>query len=268
VGARVTDIRTYGKHLVVVFGGKAYLHNHLMMWGKWRIYDRKAFDEGKAKPPPRIARGARVGPTVSDVRLDSRVRLTLVTAEKVAIEFNGPILRFTTGDPSKNGAIARLGPDALERPFRRAEAARRLVERGALKLADLLLDQTFVAGVGNKYKSEILFLTRLDPFQRASQLSLARRQALIEKIPEVLRFGYEHSGWTRTPDEGETGSRWAVGHWVFRRPGRPCHVCGTSIVADRSSSARVTYLCPRCQRASSPSRTDRRRQRTRVRSSS
>ncbi|MGH7133843.1 MAG: hypothetical protein ACREJO_18085 [Phycisphaerales bacterium] len=89
--------------------------------------------------------------TVDDVRDDSRVRLILATGDHVAIEFNGPILRFSKTDPAKQGAIERLGPDALVRPFSIAAVRARARERGTKTLADLLLDQSFVAGIGNKY---------------------------------------------------------------------------------------------------------------------
>ncbi len=162
--SQVRAIRTFGKHLVISFGGGVWLHNHMMMWGKWRVYPRPAFDRGAAKPPPRVRwrrraddpHASRVGPTVADVREDSRVRLILATRDHVAVEFNGPLLRFGTEDPVRTHAsLRRIGPDALAPRFRRTEARKRLRERGTKLLADLLLDQTFVAGVGNKYKAEI-----------------------------------------------------------------------------------------------------------------
>jgi formamidopyrimidine-DNA glycosylase len=153
VGSRVRQVRTYGKHVVIEFSRGVFLHNHMMMFGKWRTYERAAFDQGKAKPPPRVRRwradNRRVGPTVSDVRDDSRVRLVLATSETVAVEFNGPVLRFTLEDPARAGAIQRLGPDGLAPRFALAEARRRLSERGGMRLADLLLDQTLVGGFGN-----------------------------------------------------------------------------------------------------------------------
>jgi endonuclease-8 len=244
-GARVTAIRTHGKHIVLAFDSGLYLHNHLMMWGKWRTYARRAWDEGRARPPKRY----RPGPVVKDVRKDRRVRLVLATATHVAVEFNGPLLRFTDVDPSRDpgSSIARLGPDALAKRFSLREALARWEEREAMKLADLLLDQTFVAGVGNKYKSDVLFLEKLDPFARAGDLSLARRKRLIAAVRRILAFGYENGGRSRPLGPGEKKTDWLARHWVFRRGGKPCYVCGTRIVTDRKSSARVTYHCPACQ---------------------
>jgi endonuclease-8 len=204
----------------------------MMMFGKWRTYPRAAYDAGRAKPPPRSRRWhgprSRVGPTVADVRDDSRVRLVLRTSDVVAVEFNGPVLSFTTCDPARRQSIRRLGPDALVTPFDAAEARRRLRARGRKTLADLLLDQTFVAGIGNKYKSEILWQLGLDPFMRASALAPREITRLLAEIPATLRRGYLQGGRTRPLQDDESGASWNHKHWVFRRGGRPCWTCGTA----------------------------------------
>lgn len=248
VGARVKGVRTVGKHLMIDFTRRIFLHNHMMMFGKWRTYTRTAFDAGTAKSPPHMGR-VRTGPAPGDVRLDRRVRLVLVTADVVAVEFNGPVLDFSTTDPTQRAAIQRLGPDALTRPFDVAEARRRLRDRRGRVLADVLLDQTFVAGVGNKYKSEILWMLHLDPFMRVDQLTARETTALLRKIPVVLQEGYRAAGRTRPLAPGESAAAWSLRHWAFRRHGRPCFVCGDRIEMDRRRTARVTFHCPTCQPA-------------------
>jgi endonuclease-8 len=256
VGTRVKDVRTHGKNIVIAFTRGLYLHNHMMMWGKWRTYARGAYDAGLAKPPPRVRwrraqapDAAPVVPDVDDVRQDSRVRLVLATADQVAVQFNGPILRFSRSDPATTGSIERLGPDALAGALPLRTVERALDARGGKTLADLLLDQSFVAGIGNKYKSDILFLLGLHPFRRASSLEPDERKRLLAEIPRMLRFGYENAGRSRPLEEGESARSWDTRHWVFRRGGRPCWNCSAKIRTDRASSARVTYWCPRCQPA-------------------
>jgi endonuclease VIII len=174
--------------------------------------------------------------------------IILVPTLIAAVQFNGPILQFTEDNPLLHESITRLGPDALKSKFDMGKAKDRLKERENMKLADLLLDQTFVAGIGNKYKSEILFLQKLWPFNHASSLSLSKQQRLLKSIREVLKAGYLNAGRTRSQQKGEPSNKWDYRHWVFRIAAKPCWVCGTKIVMDRQSSSRVTFWCSRCQK--------------------
>lgn len=297
-GMKVEQIQTHGKNIVILFSNGIFLRNHMMMWGKWRIYDRKQYDEGRAKPPPRRGQtqiGLRMKnhkktttsqqpslalkrietddsrnnssnlegqPSSSnseeideysladDVRSDRRVRLAIITKDYAAIQFNGPILKFSESNPFfTEQALTRLGPDPLKPNFSSGEARTRFDARLKMKLADLLLDQTFVAGIGNKYKSELLFICRLYPFITAGKVSAEKRDFLINKIPEVLKFGYENAGRTRTRLEGGEHNNWDSKHWVFRRAGKPCWICSNLIKFDRTSSTRVSFWCPNCQKA-------------------
>ena len=294
IGTHIERIETHGKNIVIQFSNDIYLRNHMMMWGKWRIYHRKQYDEGRAKPPPRRGKtdiGLRLkndkrttnqpsiastrvkkidmrnnrdtdSPSSSstsqevdeysvagDVRRDRRVRLAIITTDYVAVQFNGPILKFSESNPFlTEQALIRLGPDPLKHNFSSDEARIRYDARSKMNLADLLLDQAFVAGVGNKYKSELLFLCKLSPFINGGQVSPEKRDFLIRKIPEVLKFGYENGGRTRPLLYGESKNKWDYTHWVFRRAGKPCWVCNTPIKFDRTGSARVSFWCPSCQK--------------------
>src|SRR5919112_4758030 len=87
IGSSMEYVKTFGKNIVVKFSSGVYLRNHMMMWGKWRIYDREEYDMGSAKPPPRYAYRKNRDKTadeaqikinhVTDVRHDTRVRLTI-----------------------------------------------------------------------------------------------------------------------------------------------------------------------------------------------
>lgn len=267
IGSTVLSVDTYGKNIILHFSSNIYLRNHMMMWGKWRIYSRIEYDSGKAKPPTRVKWKKELnnnkladvsnkigedvinhsdGDLITNVQNDPRTRLALITDSHVVVQFNGPILQFSEDNPLLHESISRLGPDALSTDFDTKEAKKRLKERIEMKLADLLLDQTFVAGVGNKYKSEILFLLKVCPFRLAKDLSLSEQEKLLQKIREVLKAGYLNAGRTRTQQEGETG-KWNFRHWVFRRAGRPCWICETPVIMDRHSSSRVTFWCPCCQ---------------------
>jgi endonuclease VIII len=190
----------------------------MMMWGKWRIYDRKSYDEGRARAPARkvkkytsfrmknikntthpsllaVTKAEKEGDlrtdtttvsplsssgseksneknsTSDDARSDRKVRLVFFTKDSVAVQFNGPILKFSKSDPFlTEQALMRLGPYPLKPNFSYAEARIKYDARLKMKIADLLLDQTFVAGIGNKYKSELLFMCKLYPFIIASKV--------------------------------------------------------------------------------------------------
>jgi endonuclease VIII len=207
IGSTVLSVDTYGKNIIIHFSSNIYLRNHMMMWGKWRIYSGTEYDSGKAKPPIRVKwkkdlNNNKLGNVsnkienvavlsdtdlIANVQNDPRTRLALITDTHVAVQFNGPILQFSEDNPLQHESISRLGPDALKPGFAIKEAKKRLKERIEMKLADLLLDQTFVAGTGNKYKSEILFLLKVCPFRLAKDLSSSEQEKLLNKYTFVVR---------------------------------------------------------------------------------
>jgi endonuclease-8 len=253
------------------------------MWGKWRIYDRQQFEQVKSEAPPQsklkrmillsskhtthdpvikkngYANDVSNGSTI-DVRNDSRVRLMLFTKYKVAVQFNGPILKFSIENPVNLEPIAKLGPDPLRHDFDINDLKnglhQRMNDNSTTLIVDLLLDQTFVAGIGNKYKSEILFLSKINPFVTIKDIPPKSMKTLLHQIPSVLNIGYRNSGTTKLVhktvgkidnNNGNNTRRWSDKHWVFRRGGRPCWKCRTKIITDYKSSARITFLCPKCQ---------------------
>jgi endonuclease VIII len=113
-------------------------------------------------------------------------------------------------------------------------------------ISEALLNQKIIAGIGNKYKSEILFICRINPFKQISQLSIAEQNHLFEEIPKLLTYGYENSGRTRPLLKDEKYS-WNTRHWVFRRTGRECWICKTKIMTVKKLTSRSTFWCPYCQ---------------------
>lgn len=111
----------------------------------------------------------------------------------------------------------------------------------------LLLNQKIIAGIGNKYKSEILFVCKINPFKEISQLNLIQQNSLFEEIPRLLKYGYEHAGRTRQSLTGKPNS-WDTGQWVFGRAGKECWICKTKIKSEKKLTTRHTFWCPYCQR--------------------
>lgn len=255
VGSELQYVKAFGKNLVFKFSSGIFLRNHMMMWGKWGFYERSKYDEGLAIPPPRRStkmykKSSKLIKAEKDVRRDSRVRLTIITNDAVLIEFNGPILQFSTDNPAEKEPIKSLGPDCLNHQiFDVEEVKQRLLTYSKSKellISDALLNQKIIAGIGNKYKSEILFVCKINPFKQITQIKLNQQNSLFKEIPKLLNYGYEHAGSTRQILAGEPNS-WNTRHWVFRRTGKECWVCKTKIKSEKKLTKRPTYWCPYCQ---------------------
>jgi endonuclease-8 len=259
IGSSMEYVKTFGKNIVVKFSSGVYLRNHMMMWGKWRVYDRGEYDRGLVKSPPRyVYRKNRNRNTdeiqlkknvVMDVRLDARVRLALITADKVLIQFNGPILQFSLDDPANKEPIKSLGPDGLSDGYDvdKVKAALKSKSKETnMYIANALLDQQIISGIGNKYKSEILFLNKIYPFKKVVSFSENDLSSLLLDIPKILGYGYKAKGRTR-PLLNNEKALWDTAHWVFRRSGKPCWVCGAKIASEKKLTSRSTFWCPTCQ---------------------
>jgi len=211
IGSSMEYVKTFGKNIVIKFSTGIYLRNHMMMWGKWRIYNREEYDNGLAKSSItwRSFKGKKkeidthtkeilAKKFQKDVREDSRVRLSIITADNVLIQFNGPILQFTNDDPATKEPIKSLGPDGLSNDFDKDKVITSLkcisMKNTKLLIADALLDQHIVSGIGNKYKSEILFLNKTYPFKKVTSLSEYDLDKIIYDIPKVLDYGYRNNG--------------------------------------------------------------------------
>ena len=219
VGQAVETVEAHGKHLLVRFEKGAVLHTHLGMRGSWRLARRT---------------GAR-GPLG---------RAVLETADAVAVCSLAPVVEMLSAAQARaHPALARLGPDLLKPGFDPVAARRRLRERGHLAIGVALMNQTALAGVGNVYKSEVLFLCGVSPLARVGDLDDATVDRLVAKAGELLRRNLG-PGPRRT-----TTALSPLRLWVYRRSGEPCRRCGTPIErVVQGEQARSTYLCPTCQR--------------------
>ncbi len=145
------------------------------------------------------------------------------------------------------GVVGKLGPEPLGPEFSPTALAGKLAGRGA-SIKALLLNQTLLAGVGNIYADEALFLAGIDPRRAGGELSSVEVERLHGAVIAVLRAGIEGRGSSLqnyAPPSGEKGA-FQEQHQVFRRTEQPCLHCGTPIrrivLAQRS-----THFCPRCQ---------------------
>lgn len=238
-GRAVEEVEAAGKHLLVRLGGGLVLRTHMRMNGSWHLYR-----PGERWRRPRAA-----------------MRIVLETAEAVAVAFDVPVAEWLTERQlARHRELTALGPDLLAPSFDPAEAARRIRARGGEEIADVLLDQRVLAGIGNVFKSEVLFEAGVHPERRVGDLSDAEIARVVEVARRQLRAndGAERLGAAITWGGGRrTTGRAAPGEalWVYSRGGKPCRRCGERIAALRQGPhARGTWYCPRCQPAGTQGR--------------
>ncbi len=227
----VETVQSVGKHLLMHFSGGYVLRTHMRMHGSWHIY----------RPGERWRRSRR------------DMRVLVATADFEAVGFNLPVAEFIKDrELAKHRILATLGPDALDPHFDRDEAVRRLRSRPALLIADALLNQQLLAGLGNVFKSEVLFSCGINPFVTVARLDDQQLEHLVETGRRLLQANV---GASATGLTTYTGSRRTTGRdnpaeqlWVYGRGRLPCRRCGAAIeVKKHGIDARLTYWCPECQ---------------------
>ncbi len=249
-GRIVERVTAAGKHVLMQFsrlrqaqnvpsavaGGDLVLRTHMRMNGSWHLY--------------------RPGETWQRPRRD--MRLVIATQGFEAVAFNVPIAEFLRpAGLVRQDDLRLMGPDLLGETFDADEAVRRFRERGELEIADALLNQRLSAGVGNVYKSEVLFLCRVSPFARVAQvdddtlrqLLATARKHLIANVTDPKGGITTYRGYRRGAGPAASERR-----YVYGRARQPCRTCGTSIrVRAQGPHARLTYWCPSCQSGASAS---------------
>jgi endonuclease-8 len=232
-GRTVERCESAGKHLLIRFSGDLILRTHMRMNGSWHLY----------RHGERWWRG----PQAMRVRID--------TADWVAVAFNVPVAEFVTPRQLETSdPVAQLGPDLLGVEFNRHEAIRRIVASGARPIAMTLLDQRIVAGIGNVYKSEVLFLSGVHPEVPSSEVPLPVLEAMMDTARRLLRDNVVEgtSGQIQTYRnlrQFSVGSSNDENLWVYGRRDKPCRKCATPIEMKKMGlEARSTYWCPSCQK--------------------
>jgi endonuclease-8 len=237
-GRRLTGTVSRGKHLLTRVGEEdsaVTLHTHLRMEGSWHLY----------RPGSRWQRPAH------------QARVVLHTPEWTAVGFSLGVVEVLPRS-AEDSIVGHLGPDLLGPGWDLAEAVRRVTADPAVPVADAIVDQQNVAGIGNLYKSELCFLRGLDPWLPVG--AVPDVPGLLEQARRVLEANKLRTAQATTGDT-RRGRRL----WVYRRDGQPCRRCDTPVRvamqgpaglgagSDREAAStgreRATYWCPRCQPA-------------------
>ena len=232
-GRRVEEVTTRGKGMLTRFDVGLSVYTHNQLYGRWYV-----MRHGKL---PRTRRQLRFAVTAGDRQalLYSASEIEVLDAEA---ERRHPFL-------------SRLGPDLLSQAPSTGELAERLAERRfrGRQLGALLLDQGFVAGLGNYLRAEILFEARIHPRRRGIDLGDDERRLLADRTIALTRRTYRTRGITLPPSrvaelKAAGAKRSAYRFWVYGRAGQPCRICDLPLTAE-AAGGRKCFWCPSCQPA-------------------
>jgi len=225
-GRQVLDVVPRGKHLLTRFEGDLTLHTHFEMDGSWHLV-------AAGTPWPRTA-----GAT-------HQVRVALRTLRWQAVGYRIPVIDLDRTSTEAQW-VGHLGPDVLGPDWDAAAVVDNLTREPERQVGMALLDQRNLAGPGNLYRTEALFLHRTSPW--ATVGATEDLPGLVERTQRLMDVNKDRA------EQTTTGSlRTGEDHWVFQREGRPCRRCGTRVLSTTQGEpghelhARVTAWCPRCQ---------------------
>ena len=233
-GRIVESASSHGKHLLMALSGDLVLRTHMRMHGSWHIY----------RPGERWRAPAR------------EARIVITTAAWVAIAFGVSDAEFlTAAEIERHTRLAALGPDLLTADIDLGEARRRIRGTPSRHIAEAILRQQSVAGLGNVYKSEVLFLCGIHPYTAVTAVTEAGLDCLLERGRTLIRLNVQEEsivggGRFGRVTTGRLNPREKL--WVYGRAGEPCFRCGTAIRSATETEGRRTYWCPACQAEPTP----------------
>lgn len=233
--ARVCEVTTHGKGMLTRFDCGLTVFSHNQLYGKWMVTAR-----------PQLPRTTR------------SLRFAIYTETRWALLYSASTIEVVPDEEvSSIPFLASLGPDCLDPKTTVDKVLRRLQRKEFHRrsLAALLLEQRFIAGLGNYLRSEILFEAGVHPSLRPVDCSPTQLRALARAIVQVPRRSYRSRGVTMDPALAQElkaagEPRWYFRHWVFRKGGWPCHRCAATLQEALYGGRHLSY-CPTCQREES-----------------
>lgn len=217
----------WGKHLFHHYAGGSIVHVHLGLYGTFTEWERRPM-----LPEP-------VG----------QVRMRMVGAG-YGTDLRGPMVCEVLDEAQVSDVVARLGPDPLRDDADPSRAWARIT-KSLRHIGALLMDQTVVAGVGNVYRSELLFRHGIDPFRPGREIGQAEFDAAWADLVALMTVGLRRGKIIVVRPEHDHGApSYRDGRprtYVYRRAGDACRVCGTAI-RTQVLEGRNVFWCPACQK--------------------
>lgn len=229
-GQSLTRAEAWGKHLFHHYTGGAIVHVHLGIYGHFTEFHLP--DDGVAGVPEPVG----------------QVRMRMIGAE-YGTDLRGPAACAVVDEAQVAGVIARLGPDPLRGDADPALAFKR-INKSRRSIAALLMDQSVLAGVGNVYRSEVLFRHQIDPYRPGTEIGEAEFDAVWADLVALMKIGLRRGNIVVVrPDDDHGAPAYAPGKprtYVYRRAGDPCRLCKTT-VRTAELEGRNVFWCPGCQ---------------------
>ncbi len=236
VGRIVEKVEASGKWCLMHFSGDLILVTHMLMSGSWHIYRT-----GEKWWSPKKA-----------------MRVLVEVEGWQAVAFNVPVAEFhTTASLARKSSVPKLGPDILSGEYTPESGIASLRARAQShpddEIANVLLNQHVLAGLGNVYKSEVAFAARVHPFRHMSTITEAEMLQMADVSQRYMKANVldgsgdgiiTYSGSRRTTNNANEKNRL----WVYGRRGQECRRCGGTVeYRKQGPGARSTYWCPDCQ---------------------
>jgi len=230
-GRKITVVEPRGKAILTRFENELNIYSHNQLYGKWMISENGEMPDTNRK-----------------------LRLAIHNQSASARLFSASEIEVLDDrEMEEHDYLQKLGPDllhpdvAFENVFRRYDSD----EFRNRKLSTLLLDQGFLGGIGNYLRSEIMFLSGIHPDRKLRECTHEEREALAQNSLELARRSYETGGITTEPKivealKREGSSRRNYRHYVYGRPDKRCHKCGT-VIEVKKTGGRKVFFCPECQ---------------------
>ena len=222
VGQNIERIETRGKALLLHFSNALTMYSHNQLYGVWRVVNA-----GEMPDTTRV------------------LRVKLQTADKAILLYSASDIEILNGDQLlKHPFLFRVGPDVLDMTLTAEQVKAGLLSARFRRrqFSSLLLDQAFLAGLGNYLRVEILWAVGLLAHHKAQSLTPEQLDKLSHALLDIPRFSYNTRG---TVDENKHHGA-IFSFKVFHRAGEKCARCG-AIIEKTMLSSRPFYWCPGCQ---------------------
>jgi endonuclease-8 len=230
-GRVVVRARAQGKYALLEFDDGRGLLSHLRMQGRWLVYFKAGLSEKQRKWLEREPRWD-----------DEETTLILETERSIAVLESAAVAELARLAELER-RLADLGPDILSADFDLAAALTHLREHPDVTIAEALMLQSAVAGIGNVYKSETLFIEKVWPFRNVAELDDATLARLLKRARDLMRRNLQG------PRRTTFGTHAGTPHYVYERSGQHCLKCDCKIRMLRQGNLqRSTYFCPECQK--------------------